>query len=107
MSTYKTEGIIIKREYFGEASLALDVYTREYGKMRAVARSARKAGGKLKGHLELFLNVEMMLARGRNIDTIASSVTAENFPRVRSDLKLSSAAYLMIELADKFTADGS
>ncbi len=106
MSTYKTEGIIIKREYFGEASLALDVYTRKYGKIRAVARSARKSGGKLKGHLELFLNVEIMLARGRNIDTIASSITAENFSRVRSDLKLSSTAYLMVELADKFTAEG-
>jgi len=106
MSTYKTEGIIIKRENFGEASLMMGAYTKEYGKIRAVARSARKKKGKLKGHLELFLDTEMMLIHGRNIDTIAGSITAENFSRIRSNLKLSSAAYLMIELADKFITEG-
>ncbi len=84
----------------------MGIYTREYGKIRAVARSARKKKGKLKGHLELFLDVELMLVHGRNIDTIASSLTVKNFSRIRSNLKLLPAAYLMIELADKFTAEG-
>ena len=84
----------------------IGAYTKEYGKLKAVAKSARKSGGKLKGHLELFLDTELMLASGKNIDTIASSLTVESFSRIRSDLKLSSAAYLMIELTDKFTAEG-
>jgi len=61
MSTYKTEGIIIKRNNFLEASLILDIYTKDYGKVEAVARSARKVKGKLKGHLELFLDTELIL----------------------------------------------
>ena len=81
----------------------MGVYTKEYGKIRAVARSARKAKGKLKGHLELFLDTELMLAQGKNIDTIASSLAVESFSGIKSDLKLLSAAYLIIELADKFT----
>jgi len=105
MSTYKTEGIIIKRNNFLESSLILDIYTRDYGKVEAVARSARKAKGKLKGHLELFLWTELILAHGKNIDTITSSLTIESFSSLRNNLKLSFAAYYILELVDKMTAE--
>ena len=103
MSTYKTEGIIIKRNNFLESSLILDIYTRDYGKIEAVARSARKAKGKLKGHLEIFLRTELIFAHGRNIDTITSSLTMESFSGLRNNLKLSFAAYYILELVDKMT----
>ena len=105
MSTYKTEGIIIKRNNFLESSLILDIYTKDYGKVEAVARSARKAKGKLKGHLELFLWTEMILAHGKSIDTITSSLTIESFFGLRNNLKLSYGAYYILELVDKMTAE--
>ncbi len=105
MSTYKTEGIIIKRNNFLESSLILDIYTRDYGKVEAVARSARKAKGKLKGHLELFLWAEFILAHGKNIDTITSSLTIESFSSLRNNLKLSYGAYYILELVNKMTAE--
>ncbi len=105
MSTYKTEGIIIKRSNFGESSLILNIYTREYGKIEAVARSARKVRGKLKGHLELFLHTDLILANGRNIDTITSSMTTEPFFNLRKDLKLLFSAHFIVELADKITEE--
>ena len=107
MSTYKTEGIIIKRNNFLESSLILDIYTKDYGKIEAVARSARKAKGKLKGHLELFLWTELILARGKSIDTITSSLTIESFSNLRNNLKLSYGAYYILELVDKMTAEGN
>lgn len=106
MSTYKTEGIIIKRSNFGESSLLLDIYTKDYGKVEAVARSARKAKGKLKGHLELFLNVDLILAHGRNIDTITSSLAIESFSYLRNNLEFSFGAYYISELADKIMLEG-
>ncbi len=106
MSTYKTKGIIIRRNDFGESSLILSIYTEDYGRIEAVARSARKAKGKLKGHLELFLLVELMLARGRNIDTITSSLTIESFAALRNNLELSFAAYYILELLWRMTAEG-
>ncbi len=105
MSTYKTEGIIIKRNNFLESGLILNIYTRDYGKIEAVARSARKAKGKLKGHLELFLWTEIILAHGKNIDTITSSLTIKSFSSLRNNLKLSFAAYYILELVDKITAE--
>lgn len=106
MSTYKTEGIIIKRNNFLEASLILDIWTRDYGKVEAVARSARKIKGKLKGHLELFLDTELIFAKGKNLDTITSSLTVESFSNLRNNLEISYGAYYILELVDKMTAEG-
>ena len=106
MSTYKTEGIIIKRNNFLEASLILDIWTKDHGKVEAVARSARKAKGKLKGHLELFLDTELILAHGKNIDTITSSLTINSFSNLRNNLEFSFGGYYILELVDKMTIEG-
>ncbi|MCK5332526.1 DNA repair protein RecO [Candidatus Parcubacteria bacterium] len=103
MSTYKTQGIIIKRSHFGEANLLLDIYTKEYGKIQATARSARKARGKLKGHLEIFLLADLILAHGRNFDIITNSTVKENFLNFRNNLKISLGAYYALELTNKMT----
>ena len=103
MSTYKTQGIIIKRSHFGEANLLLDIYTKEYGKIQAVARSARKAKGKLKGHLEVFLLTDLILAYGKNVDTITNSAVKETFLNFRNNLKISLGAYYVLELVNRIT----
>ncbi len=103
MSTYKTAGIIIKRSNFGESSLILNIYTKDYGKIEAVARSARKSKGKLKGHLELFLQTDLIFADGKNLDTITSSMATETFFNLRKNLKLLFSSHFIVELADKIT----
>jgi len=106
MSTYKTEGIIVRRNNYHESSLILDIYTKDYGKVEAVARSARKEKGKLKGHLEIFLYGEFIFARGRNVDTITSSLTVESFMSIRRSIPFLYAAIFVIELADKMILEG-
>ena len=86
--------------------MILDIWTKDYGKVEAVARSARKVKGKLKGHLELFLDTELILARGKNIDTITSSLTVESFSDLRNNLEFSFGAYYILELVDKMTIEG-
>ncbi len=105
MSTYKTQGIIIKRNNFGESSLLLHIFTKDYGKIEAIARSARKLKGKLKGHLELFLLVDIIMAHGKSIDTITSSLTIENFFNLRKNLKSIFAVYHLLEIIEKTTEE--
>ena len=40
--TYRTEAIIVRRTDFGEADRIVTLYTASYGKVRAVARGARR-----------------------------------------------------------------
>ena len=84
----------------------LNIYTKDFGKIEAIARGARKAKGKLKGHLELFLLVDLVLANGRSIDTITSSAAMESFLNLRNNLEISFGAYYLIELADRMTIEG-
>lgn len=106
MSTYKSEGIVIRRHNFGESSLILDFYTKEHGKVEAVARSARKLRGKLKGHLELFLCTDLIFAHARSIDKTTSSFTLDSFSNLRKDFRASSIAYYFSELVEKMTITG-
>ncbi|MCK5476063.1 MAG: DNA repair protein RecO [Candidatus Pacebacteria bacterium] len=106
MSTYRTQGIIIRRSNFGESSLILNVYTKDYGKIEAVARSARKPKGKLKGHLELFLLSDFIFAYGKSIDRIANSFSLENYENVKNNLNISFGAYYISELTDRVTENG-
>lgn len=47
-----TEGIVLKKLDIGEAGVLYSIYTRDYGKIRAVAQGIRKEQAKLRGHLE-------------------------------------------------------
>lgn len=106
MSTYKTEGIILRRANFGEANMLLHIYTKDLGKVEAMARSARKAQGKLKGHLEPFLYCDFLIVRGRKMDTIANSFILDNFLDLRSNLESILAASAVTEISDRMILPG-
>lgn len=98
---HKTEGIIIRRFNVGEFDRVLVVYTKEHGKILVKAKSLRKKEAKLKETLELFNYVHLMLARGKNIDTVAGAMIINNFSNLRIDLSAVAAVYYLSELLDK------
>ena len=106
MSTYRTEGIILRRSDFGEANLLLHIYTRKFGKVEAVGKSARKAKGKLKGHLEPFLYADFVLVHGKKMDTVANSFVLDPFLCLRSFFDPILAASVIAEIADRMTVEG-
>ena len=63
--TYHCEALILKHVPFGEADLLVTFFTRERGKIRAVARGARRSNSKLVGHLEPLTQVNLSLAHVR------------------------------------------
>jgi len=73
MPTYQTRGIVIGRTNFGEADRIVRLLTPEHGKLSTVAKGVRRVKSRLGGHLELFGEVELMLATGRNLDVITSA----------------------------------
>jgi len=97
----KTEGIIIRRFNSGEFDKLLVVYTKEFGKILVKAKSLRKKTAKLRGSLELFNYVHLMLAKGKNIDTVAGATIINCFPNVRGLLPATAALYYISELLDK------
>ena len=102
---YRTEAIILRRSDFGEADRLLTFFTPHRGKLRAVAKGARKPTSRKSGHLELFCHTRLLLARGRNLDIVTQAETVEPFLPLREDLLRTTYAYYAAELVDRFLGD--
>lgn len=100
---YKTEGIVLRHANMGEADRLITLFTPFYGKVRAVAKGARKPTSKLAGHLEQFTHTSVVIARGRNLDIITQAQTVYPFIEVRENLRLVLYASYAVELVERST----
>ncbi|MCX8126345.1 MAG: DNA repair protein RecO, partial [Dehalococcoidia bacterium] len=103
--SYRTEALVIKHRWFGEAGKLLTLYTLEYGKVQAIAKGVKRPGSKLSGHVDLLTHSQLMLARGRNLDIVTQAQTINPFIELKSDLERLSCGLYVAELVDGFTED--
>ncbi|MBN1312299.1 MAG: DNA repair protein RecO [Anaerolineae bacterium] len=103
--TYRTEAVVLRRQDLGEADRILTLYTRGYGKLKAVAKGVRKPASRKAGHLELFMQADLLLAQGRTLDVITQAQTIEPFLSLRDDLEHATYAAHFVELLDAFTEE--
>jgi DNA repair protein RecO (recombination protein O) len=103
--TYRVEAVVLRRVDFGEADRVLVLYTRERGKLPVVAKGVRRMSSRMAGHLELFTQSELMLAKGANLDVVTQAESRNSFRAVREDLTRTSTAYLIAELTDALTEE--
>ena len=101
---YKTQGIIIKSSNLKEIDRKITVYTKDFGKLTVKGKSVRKNQAKLKGHLELFLLSDLMIAPGKGFDIITSAETVKSFPYLHQDLNCLLTSHYFSELIDKLIA---
>lgn len=102
---YQVNAIVLKRTDVGEADRLLTLLTAERGKIRAVAKGARKPSARKTGHVELFNFVALSLHVAREIDIITQAQTREPFLAVRDDLDRLGYAYYFAELIDRFVEE--
>ncbi len=102
---YKAEGIILSRRNTGETDRILTVFTKEFGKVRAIAKGIRRVTSRRAPHLEIFTRVILMLHRGTTLDSVTEVTTLDAFEDIRTDLERVSLAYLYCELVSVLLAD--
>jgi DNA repair protein RecO (recombination protein O) len=62
---YQTEAIVLRAIRYGEADSVLTLYTRERGRLSAIAKGTRKATSRLGGRLQPGVRVHLGLHEGR------------------------------------------
>ena len=102
---YRTEAIVIRRRDWGEADRLLTLYSREKGKIQAVAKGARKPRSRKSGHVELFARTRLLVARSRSIDIVTQAETVEIYRLLRESLETATLAHYFAELLDRFTGE--
>ena len=104
--TYSTEAVILSRRNYGEADRLLTVYSKQYGKIRVIAKGIRRLTSRKKGSLELFNYTRMFLAKGKGLDIVTESEVKEDFSAWRKDLTRVGVAYHLAEVVEKLTVEG-
>ncbi len=96
---------MLARMDFGEADRILTLYSRQHGKLRVIAKGARRPLSRLGPHLEYFSRSRLMLARGRELDVITGAESEDVHLAIRDDLDAFGNASHMVEILARLTED--
>lgn len=98
---YKAEVIILKRKIIGETDRILTLFSKQYGKIKVIAKGIRRISSKRSPHLELFTHVDLVLHKGKIWDSVTEVNAIEIFRELRKHLSRISIAYYLCELVDR------
>lgn len=107
MALVTTDAIVLKSMRWGEADRIVTFLTLRLGKIRGIARGARKMKSRFGGTLELFSSVKLTLfdKRHDSLASVSQVDISEPFAFLRGNIERTSAASCMVALVDGVTAD--
>ena len=102
---YRTNAVVIRTYKSGEADRIVVLMTEHEGKVRAVAKGARKSK-RTAALLEPMSHVDVQLYRGKgDLDTVTQVQAASTFNKIRTDLDRLTRAASFVEAVDYVTPD--
>jgi DNA repair protein RecO (recombination protein O) len=101
--SFRVEAVVLRHADWGEADRILMLYSRERGKLRVLAKGARRIKSRKAGHIEPFTRVTLQLARGRDLPIVTQAETVDAYLPLRDDLVKTATASTVVELLDRFT----
>jgi DNA repair protein RecO (recombination protein O) len=103
MSICTTDAIVLSRTLMGDSSLLVTLYTRAFGKMKVVARGARKPKSKLAPALQPFTVISTTFRRKahRDLQTLNQADVLTVFRHLSEDLTKMAYAGAVVELVNR------
>ena len=96
--TYRARGIVLLRTALSEKDYIITLLLESGAKLQAVAKGARRPGGKFAARVELFCESDFLLAEGRKLDVITEA-SVHDAHRGLLVIERSAAAAVLAELA--------
>ena len=108
MPLLKTMAIILRSRKWGDADRIVTCYTKHLGKIRGVARGARRAKSQFGAALEPFsiCHLNLFEKHGDSLFRISHVDLVTSFQALREDLELMTSAGRMVNVVSAVTADG-
>jgi DNA repair protein RecO (recombination protein O) len=101
MPTYSVEAFVLRHRDLGEDDKLLSLFTREHGRLSAIARGARKKNSPLGGSTDTLTFARFMLAKGRRFEYVTQAQPLRTCLRVRGDLERLAHAMVFAELLER------
>ncbi|MFA5839075.1 MAG: DNA repair protein RecO [Candidatus Margulisiibacteriota bacterium] len=105
MASYKAVAITLKTQPFAEADKMVTIFTREFGKVRVIAKGARRVPSRFGGRVETFTYADYFIAKGRSLDIVSQCQVLETFQKLRDGEKVLAGLYVL-KLVNSGTSDG-
>lgn len=107
MPLQKTQGVVIGRRALGESDRLVTFYTREFGKVRGVAKSARRPRSRFGSGLELFTQGQLLFfeTERSGLVQVDHFDIVHPFVGVREDLERLGQGAWVVECLDQLSAD--
>jgi len=100
----RTEGVVLSQKNFAEADRLLTIYTRDFGKLHALAKGVRRPKSKKAGHTQLGNWCKMLIVRGKSLDLITEIETKRAFGFENLSVQKAVEIYHFLELVNLLTA---
>lgn len=97
MAQYSTEAILLSVRNFGEADKLVTFFSRDLGKVRAIAYGCRRPKSPLAGGMQVFSHLQLQVTAGNQLDTIKQSETKSSFKELRENLDYMAYASFLME----------
>lgn len=101
----KCEGIVIRTTDYGETNKIITIYTREWGKIGAMARGAKKPNSRLAAVSQLFTYGYFLVQKSTGLGGMQQGEMISSMRSIREDIFLTAYASYIVELTDKSTDD--
>ena len=107
MGQQKTQAIVLRATDFGESDRIVHFFTRDFGRLRGVAKGAKRSGKRFVGSLELLAHVDLRFFEKKTADLVRveSSTLRAQFPAIRADLEKFGEACLLAEIVTLATGE--
>lgn len=108
MGLFRTDGLLLRRQNLGEADRIVIFLSRERGKVRAIAHSARKSNSKLAGAIEPLTLSHLEYYGKDNADFfhLRSANILQKFEPIRQNYDKLQHALVVAELLDRLLEPG-
>jgi len=105
MALTDTSGIVLRNTDWSETSLIVTWFTRDFGKLRTVAKGAHRPKSPFRGKLDLLYLDDLVFVPSRRgeLHTLAECYVENPFARIRERLDAFTAASYCCELVDLAT----
>src|SRR5207253_4154629 len=107
MAAEKAMALVLRTTDWSDTSRIATLWTREFGKVRVLAKGGRRLKSNFDSALDLLTVCSIVLLRksSGNLDLLTEAQVVQRFPQLRGDLQALYAAYYIAELLSEWTQD--
>jgi len=107
MPVFKTRAIVIRSFSYGESDRIITFFTEDFGKLKGIAKGARRSKKRFQNALNLFTHIRLLFfdREGMGLVRAEGCDVLNAFPKIREDLKRIVYGNYLLELVNEMAGE--